>query len=148
MATKQDEKIQKLFEKVQAKKDEIAKAEKPCWLTNCSFAYDENSAHGRINLHTVSDVDKIVKAMAFLISKSENHGKAAKMLGIKTKDFTWMGYPVEAWTEDFKTRIIKIQLTEKKKELEAMEKTLDKLISPERRAEMELEAIEKALLDD
>lgn len=147
MATNQDEKIQKLFDKVQQKKEEIAKAEKPRWQTNCSFGYDENSASGRINLHTVSDVEQIVKAMAFLISKSETYEKARKLLGLAPKKFEWLGFSVDAWAEDFRTRITKIQLSEKKKELEKYEKTLDTLISPERRAELELEAIEKALED-
>lgn len=141
-----DERIQKLFDKVQIKKAEIAKAERPNWLTNCTFGYDENLVVNRMNLHTVSDVDKIVKATAFLMLNADAHERACKELGVESK-FEWMGYPVSSWIEDFKTRITKIKIADKKKELDTYETNLNKLISPERRKEMEIEAMEKALGD-
>ncbi len=141
-----DQRIQKMFDKIQAKKAEIAKAEKPNWLTNCTFGYDENSASNRINLHTVVDVDKIVKATAFLLSTKEDYEKACKELGVES-DFEWMGYPVAAWIEDFKTRVTKIKIVDEKKKLDDWEKNLNKLISPEKRREMEIDAMEKELGD-
>jgi len=59
--------------------------------------------------------------------------------------FDWFGFSVEDWTSDFKTRITKIQLTQKKKELEIYEKELDELVSPEMRRAMKLEKITQGL---
>lgn len=45
----------------------------------------------------------------------------------------------------FNPRIDKIEITMKKKELELLEDRINKLISPELRAQMELEEIKKSL---
>lgn len=146
MATdkKRDAQIQKLIDIVQVKRDEIKKAERPNWKTNCSFGFDENKSN-RINLQVVSDTKVLSKILGFLYSISSSHDKANKALGLEDP-FIWLGYPLIDWEEDLKTRVNKIQITKKKKDLDVWEGKLDKLISPERRAQMELDAIEKELL--
>jgi hypothetical protein len=42
--TEEDKLVQELFNVVQAKKAEIAKAEKPSWETNCAFRYNKDSS--------------------------------------------------------------------------------------------------------
>ena len=138
-----DKKIQKLFDKVQEKKEEIKKAEKPNWKTNSTFGFDPSSSK-RTNLQVVGDVKILVGILSFLYEKSDNFDKASKKLGVDG-EFEWMGFPLSDWEEDLTTRVNKIQITKKKAELEKIETTLDRLISPERRREMELEAIEKLL---
>lgn len=138
-----DIQIQKLFNVVQSKKDEILKAERPNWLTNCTFGYDDTSK--RTNIQVTSDVGVLANILAFLYGKSDNFEKASKELGI-TAEFSWMGYTLDEWTEDLKTRVTKIQITKKKKELAIIEVKLDKLISPEMKAQMELDEITKELL--
>lgn len=138
-----DEIVQDLFNVVQAKKAEIAKAEKPNWKTNCNFRYDEESSSG-LNLHTVSTSDKLVHAYAHLLSKETNYKQAAEELGIDY-DFTWLGFSVNDWKDDFKTRLVKINLVNEKRKLEDLEGRLNKLVSKEMREALELAEIQKML---
>lgn len=59
--------------------------------------------------------------------------------------FVYLGSPVEDWLADIKARIAKVKIGEKRKKLEDLEKRLNAIVSPELRAQLELEAIEKAL---
>lgn len=139
-----DEIVQDLVQVVRQKREEINKAEKPNWVTNGSFKYVKGSTSGSFNLQTVSDKKVLIEATAFLIDKSKSYGLACDALGVND-EFEWFGFSLEDWTSDFKTRITKIQITQKKKELELYESKLDKLISPEMRREIELEEITKGL---
>ncbi len=60
-------------------------------------------------------------------------------------NFTWLGFTVEEWKDDFQTRVNQISVQEKRKELAELESRLNAIISPELKAQMELEAIEKLL---
>jgi hypothetical protein len=140
---KKDKRIQILFDVVQAKRDEISKAEKPTWQTNLAFGYNEDSS-ARTNLNVVTKAEDFVKMLSFLIDRQSSHVEACKELGVEI-DFTWLGFTFADWKSDIKTRFNKVQITEKKKELDTLEKQLDKLVSPEMKEELELIAIEKSL---
>lgn len=137
--------VQELFKIVQKKKEEISKAEKPSWKTNCSFRFDDTSRS--LNLNTVLKVEPIIEAYTFLLNLSNNWEKAVVELDLNIDEnkFTWCGYSVDDWKTDFKTRINKIQITTKKKELEFYETRLNKLVSKEMRDRMELEELTKLL---
>ncbi len=139
-----DEKVRDIFLDVQEKKMAIEKAEKPCWNTSGQFGYSANSAHDRVDVKTVTDVRKIVDMLAFLIDRQEKSNVAASELGVKYA-FTWLGFTVEEWKADFQTRVNQISIQEKRKELAEIEYRLNSIISPELRATMELEAIQKLL---
>ena len=55
--------------------------------------------------------------------------------------FDWLGFSLEAWISDIKTRVNKIDISKKRDELEKLETRLNSLISPELRNQMELEEI-------
>lgn len=138
-----DKKTRALFEIVQKKKGEIKAAEKPQWKTNCAFYFTE-SPKDPFNLQITTDIGNLVRALAFLYEKEAAYKVAAKDLGVDIP-FSWHGYSTEQWKVDIQARIDKIQIEKKKKELEALEKRLDAILSPELKAEMELEAITKEL---
>jgi len=145
MATKStDEKVKQLFDLVQEKKLAIEKAEKPCWNTSCSFGYSANSAHDRTDVRTITDVRKIVDMFAFLIDRKEKSEKASQELGVEYK-FSWFGFTIDEWKADFQTRVDQISIQEKRKELAEIEARLNAIISPELKAQMELEAISNLL---
>lgn len=144
MATIDQTQVQQLFEVVQAQKAEISKAEKPNWLTNCSFSYDGNSSN-RINLRTVSDVNELSHILAHIIGKERDVQEANKLLGINA-EFEWMGFTKDDWVNDIKTRVTQILLTQRKKELEDYEVRLNRLVSKEVREQMELAEIMKGLI--
>lgn len=139
-----DELVKELFDSVQEKKLAIEKAERPCWETSGNFGYSANSGHDRVNIQTVTDVRKLVEMYAFLIDREEKSESAAKDLGVDYK-FTWLGFSVDEWKNDFQTRVNQISIQEKRKELSEIESRLNAIISPELKAQMELEAISKLL---
>lgn len=138
-----DRKTRELFAIVQKKKSEIKAAEKTQWKTNCAFYFTE-SAKDPFNLQITTDIGGLVRALGFLYEKQASYQAAAKDLGVDTP-FSWHGYSTDQWRLDIQARIDKIQIEKKKKELEALEKRLDAILSPELKAEMELEAITKEL---
>lgn len=136
-----------LIEQVKAKKAAIARAEKPVYLTNCSFSYVEGTKSGAINLHLETDIKKLISISAFLIERSSVYFVTAKnVFGIeKPPEFTWDGYSVNDWINDLKLRVTKIVIVAEKQKLEALEERLKKIISPEKMRELELEAIKQEL---
>ena len=144
-AKKTDQKTLDLIKEVQRQKAEIAKADRPQFRTNCSFAYVEGSS-AAVNIQVESKVKNLILIAAFLQERELSYKKAATTLGVENPpDFTWGDFPVADWLEDLKLRIGKIQIAVKRKKLEALEERLGKIISPELRAEMELEAIASEL---
>jgi len=139
-----DEKVKSLLERVRVKRNEIQSAERPVWETHLSFSFEEISVKDRTNIQVVSDLSKLVDITAFLLTRSSFHSQACERLGVEMK-FEWMGFPVASWIKDIQTRINQIQINNKKKDLDALEKKLDSLVSPEQRRALELEEIEKLL---
>jgi hypothetical protein len=143
MATEKDKMVQDLIKKVQGKKEEISKAEKPQYETNLSFRYNKDSS-ASVNIQVTSDVDELVGIAAFLLEREASFEKANELLGTKSK-FSWLNFTRDQWIHDLRLRINKIQIAEKKKELADMEKVLDSMISKELRDQMALEEIMKKL---
>jgi hypothetical protein len=144
MATKKsDQTTLKLIEEVKKQKEEISRAERPVWKTTLAFSYTGNPT-GATNLHTVSSIEELVSIVAFLLDRSNSYSKASEMLGVKS-EFKWQGFSLNDWIDDIKTRMDKIQISGKKKKLEVLEVRLNAVISPELKAQMELEAIAQEL---
>lgn len=91
-----------------------------------------------------ADPRKLVEMLAFLTERESQSEAAAKKLGVKYS-FTWLGFKVEEWESDFQTRVDQISIQEKRKELAEIEARLNAIISPELKAQMELEAISELL---
>lgn len=145
MATKTDKKTLELIAEIKKRKAEIAKIDRPNWKTNCAFPYVEGSSSTQ-NIQVLSSTQELIKIAAFLIEKKARFEEAAKLLGIESPpSFEWNGFSCEDWTEDLKARINKIQISSKRKNLEALESRLNSVISPELKAQMELDAISEAL---
>lgn len=145
MKTTSDEKIEKLFAVLQEKKKEIAVAEKPKWKTHLSFSYFEDGKNlERINIQVNQNLSELINITAFLLSKKEAFEKAAKILSVNA-EFSWLNFSYNDWLSDLSARVTQLQLSSKRKEIEDLEKKLDALVSPEKRREMELEAITKSL---
>lgn len=135
-----DAKIKELFNIVQTKKAEIEKAERPNWRTNCLLTLNDK----KNNIQVISDVSELVHLASELMMKSSYVLAANHKFGTKV-EFSHGGFSLEDWLSDIGTRITKIQITAKKKELVTMESKLNSLLSPEAKAQMELDAIEAML---
>ncbi len=138
-----DQLVQELFDVVRSKREEILKAEKPVYKTNLSFRFDENSS-ASVNLNVENDLKRLVQIYAFLIEKEANFNTAAKETEVDIQ-FMWCNFPADDWKADIKSKINKIQINQKKVELDILEKKLDKHISPEERDRLEFEALQKEI---
>ena len=142
--TKTDELVLKLFNTVKEKQKEIEKAERPKWVTSCTLGQNPDSVQDRVNIQTVTDIDKLILLYGFLELRNKEFFVGCSELGIKKK-FKWMGYSVDDWKTDIKSRVAQININTKKKELQVLEERLDKLISTEQRRGLELAEISNLL---
>lgn len=140
---KTDERTIQLIKEVAKQKAEIAKAEKPNWRTNCSYQVAPGSS---VNLHVESNLRVLIGICGAVMAGEAEYDKAAESLGLTDyPPFDWGGYSASDWIVDVRSRINKIQIGSKRKKLEDLEARLNKIISPELRAEIELEAISAEL---
>jgi len=142
MSSEKDKLIDELMEIARQKRVEIEKTEKPTWNTNCLFGTDSSSV--KTNIRTVSSVGELVNITSQIITKEKSHKEANEVLGVN-EPFEYGGFTKEDWISDLRTRTNQINLSEKKKELEMIEKKLDSMVSKDRREELELQAIAKKL---
>lgn len=139
-----DERTLQLIREVEKQKEEISKAERPNWITNCSFKFVEGGPS--INLHVESDLRVLIGICAYLQDKERSYKQAAEALSLtEFPPFSSGGFPTADWLSDIRARIGKIQIATKKKKLEDLETRLNAIISPELRADLELEAISAEL---
>lgn len=140
-----DDAVMALLVKVQQKKDEIKAAKKkPQWKTNLSIGKDAKISQGRVNIMTRTDPNEIIDWYVFLSLKEDYIEKAADELGLPA-DLTWLGYSITDWKTDLKSRAAQLSIDEKQREMEALDRRVNKLVSPDQRREMELEALSKIL---
>jgi hypothetical protein len=145
--TKVDKAVLQLLTKVREKKEAIKTAQKkPQWLTSCTLdlAGGSRSAQDRLNIQTVRDKARLMEVGAFLLRREKDTKQAADLLELPY-DGSYMGYPIVDWIADLKTRVGMLKVEEQKKELDALNKRVDKLVSPEQRREMELLELQKLL---
>lgn len=136
-----DDKVQKLIAEVQKRKGEIGKIESQTFKTNCQY---QGWSDKVINLQVVSDVNQLINILAELTMRGDFFKFVCEENKWKNV-FQWQGYSYEDWANDIRNRINKLSLSAKRKDLETLEARLDKLVSPELKAKMELELIEKEL---
>lgn len=144
-----DTKIKELYYTVQAKKKEIeAISSKPNWVTNCAFRYDNvyNLASNIINIQTINDINVLTEIAGWLYLRELTIKAGRKKLKLPYKDYklSWLGYTVEEWQADITTRINKISLADKKKELAVLEAKLKAILPDEFKTELVLEDILKS----
>lgn len=136
-----DEKIQKLIDEVKKRKKEIEGIESYSFKTNMQIS--SILERNRVNLQTL-DLSPLVSVYAYLSLLAEKQLTIHKEFGI-TDPVTLDGFTWDKWKSDISHKINKLQINKKKKELEKLEERLNKLVSPELRAQLELQEIEKEL---
>lgn len=143
MSTVNQAQVQELLDIVKTQKAELNKAEKPNWVTNCSFSYDKNSGN-RINIRTVSTVHELINMLGYLIGLNKNLIEAKQILGVEA-ELEWLGFSFDDWTSDIKSRVSQLQINEKKEKLLHNEARLQLLVSQQTKDEQELAELMKEL---
>lgn len=137
-----DQKVTALQQKVEEKKKKISQAERPVWKTNCVITTDRATK----NLQTINAISECVGLYAEILAKGQAFDEAARQLGVK-ESFSFGGFSLKQWQEDFKTRAAMISIVKEKQKLRELEVALESLESSELKQKKVLEGIEKALED-
>ena len=135
MATAQnDEKIIKLKEQITQKKKQLDKSKRFIPATNCSIELDGV----RSNIQVLTK-DQLI----FLLVKLNGYLMSAKALEIS--DFSVCGYRAEEWMADIQLRIDILNRKDDENKLKDMESKLDRMLSDEKKTELEISEIEGLL---
>lgn len=143
-----DDKITQLLTLVETQRAAIAEAERPVFRTNRTFSFIDGDLNKSHNLAVVSDVGLLIKMAAHVADAAAGYYRIAKEIlgeGENPPFFIWNGYSDKDWLHDIRLRVSQIRLKAQREKLQALEERLDKIISPERRRELELQAIEREL---
>lgn len=133
MAAKNDERILMLKKQINEKKTELGKQPRFSPVTTCIFNYQGN----RTNIHTLTSI-KDINAMLVYFNM---YVMSAEDMEINCEDIVFDGFSVTDWIEDLKSKKTVIEYTAKKEQLAALEKKLDKLLSDDKKTELEIDAI-------
>lgn len=134
--SKNDEKILILKKQIEEKKEELKNVTKFNPITNCSIELD----NVRYNLNTLTKEQLIL-----LLVKLSTYALSAIDLGINGEDFNISGYKVDEWIEDIKSKLENLNQRNEQSKLKQLESKLTKMLSEEKKTELEIEEIENLL---
>lgn len=127
--SKNDERVLQLKKVIEDKKAELKAVKRFTPLTNCVLDLDGQKYN--LNVLQLTDLQLLlVKLNMYLIS--------AKDLGINLEI---TGYNIAEWIADIKSKIEIFEYKKKESELKALEAKLDKMLSDEKKTELELDEI-------
>lgn len=135
MGNANDAKIMELKEKIAEKKKAIKKASKRFQpITNCLIGIDGVTQN--IQVCTADE-------LTLLMIKLNSWKMSANDLFVEVPKI--QGFDIDDWISDIEVRLDNINVVKQKKELEAAEKQLDKLLSEDKKTELAISEIEKLL---
>lgn len=135
MSNVNDIKIMELKKQIEDKKGKLNNTGKFVPVTNCSLELDGQ----RYNIQVLQKeqlIQLMIKINLYLIS--------AKDLKLE-EDYIISGYKVEDWITDMKAKLNILSKKDEERKLKVMEEKLDKLLSDEKKTELELNDIEAFL---
>lgn len=135
MANLNDSKIMDLKLLIEKKKKELKNSKQFSPITNCSIELDGT----RYNINVLSKEQLIALAV-----KLQSYMTAAKELEL-LDEYVIGGYKVEEWISDIKAKLDVLTQKDEEKTLKFMENKLDKLLSEDKKTELELSEIENIL---
>jgi len=133
--SKNDDKILLLKKQVDAKKAELGKAKRFAPITSCSIELDGT----RYNLHASSR-----EQLIYLLCKVNLLSVAAEEVGYPGECVV-SGFSTEDWGADIRCKLAMLDQKQEEAKLKAMEAKLDKLLSEDKKTELELAEIEALL---
>ncbi|AFQ96385.1 hypothetical protein [Bacillus phage vB_BceM_Bc431v3] len=133
-----DEKVLALKQLVDAKKEKLAgkKATRYKALTTCTLDLDGTR-------HNFNVLNK--KQLTGLLVRLHAVAMAAEDLEIETDVIELSGFPLPHWITDLKGKINEVSIREEEAELRKAEAALDKLLSKDKKVELELNNLESLL---
>ena len=138
MATKNDERILLLKKQIEEKKKELGKQPRFAPTTTCLLNYNGN----RWNLHVLNSIKEINTVLVWL----NTFVLSAKDLDIDCEDVVIDGFAVTDWIDDLESKRAVVEYSTKKEQLTILERKLDKLLSDDKKTELEIDAIADLLV--
>lgn len=135
MSNINDSKILKLKEQIKIKKEKLNKIKKFSPTTNCILDLDGEKCNIQV-LNRQQVINLLVKLNCYRISAEE-----LELLN----DYEISGYKLNDWIGDLKSKLDLISMREEEFKLKQMELKLDKLLSEDKKVELELSEIESML---
>lgn len=132
---KNDERIIQLKNQIKEKKKQLDDSLRFTPITNCSIELDEV----RYNIHTLSR-----EQLVLLLVKLYSYLHTAEFLGV-ADELIISGYNINNWLEDVDNKIKVVDVKTKEKDLKAMESKLNKLLSDQKKTELEIDELESLL---
>lgn len=129
MATKNDERVLQLKKIIDEKKSELKAIKRFTPVTNCVLDLDNQ----KYNLNVLQLED-----LKFLLVKLNMYLMSANDLDI---ELVISGYNATEWMSDIKSKIEIFEYKKKESELKMLEAKLDKMLSDEKKTELELDEI-------
>lgn len=129
MATKNDERVLQLKQVIDKKKSELKLSKKFTPLTNCVLDLDGQ----KYNLNVLQYDD-----LQLLLVRLNMYSMSAKDLEISLEV---SGYNIAEWITDIRCKIEIFEYKKKETELKSLEAKLDKMLSDEKKTELELDEI-------
>lgn len=133
---KNDEQILKLKEKIETKKEELKKIKRFSPITNCVIDIDGNDR--KINIQVLSK-----DQLKLLLIKLNMYRLSAENLNII--DVSIDGYKLEEWITDVKAKLNDLERKQEESNLRIMENKLVKLLSEDKKTELEINEIASLL---
>ena len=138
MANKNDETILLLKKKVELQREELAKLPRTLHPeTSTVLRQDVDN----LNLRVMS-----VEQLKLLKVKLHTYAMAAADLEIGIDEFTISGFSIDKWMHDIDMQISVLTRAEKEKKLKETEATLNRMLSDDKRTELELQELAKILM--
>lgn len=128
---KNDDRILELKKQVENKKKEIAKKNVK-FVPETNLVIEINGIKTNINVLNEKDLESL------LVILNMYHMSA---VDLEMKDFEISGYKVDQWMNDVKAKINMKTLKNEEAELKRLEEKLDKLLSEDKKTELELDSI-------
>jgi len=132
---KNDLKILELKKQIEAKKVDLeSRKVRFTPKTNCVLDFDGN----KFNLNVLDS-----NTLTFLALKLNLYTMSANVLKMQLPTFS--GYSIDLWIGDIKSKLEAIKTKQEDSELKIMESKLDKLLSEDKKTELEIDEIASLL---
>ena len=129
--SKNDDRILELKKQVENKKKEIAKKNVK-FVSETNLVIEINGQKTNINVLNEKDLESLLVILNMYRMSA---------VDLEMKDFEISGYKVDQWMNDVKAKINMKTLKNEEAELKRLEEKLDKLLSEDKKTELELDSI-------
>ncbi len=129
--SKNDDRILELKKQVENKKKEIAKKNVK-FVPETNLVIEINGIKTNINVLNKKDLESLLVILNMYRMSA---------VDLEMKDFEISGYKVDQWMNDVKAKINMKTLKNEEAELKRLEEKLDKLLSEDKKTELELDSI-------